>query len=311
MRSNKHIFRSCKSTLRWVQYLFEMNVKKGILVTAVPFLFFGAENGLAKSKKMVALEVTANFTKATQEAEALLAKKKRNEALTILREAEGLNLQIEQRAQLAAIKKLVSQAFLAEKSQQSYEVAISLRTKDLQQELSKLQEASLVDGSNFLIRLEMGRVLLAQGKCNEGLSLAEEMLKQNSEDGHAKLLADQAHFCNGNPFKFLKAEQLGKDEDPDLRWSWQFLWIEATLKNKAYGLAESTFLTIDDKVKTRYPDADFFEMAIKIGRGSKESVWIDTYRNKCASFSLVEGRRWLLDPNLCWRKPESLLNLSP
>ncbi len=285
-------------------------LSKGAHFRGVPFVFLTtllllSAVGFAKSKKSESAEIQV----AIQEAEAALAKRNRGEALAILIAAKKSIEDERLRVRLVEVEKTVSQVFIAEKAQQSYEVAISLRTKDLQQELIKLQEAAFADGSNFLIRLEMGRVLIGQGKCTEGLMMAEEILKQNPEEELAQLLSDQARMCKGLPLQYLGVATKGRD--PSLVWAWQFLQIEADLKKKNFLKAEATFLAVDNKIQTRYPDADYFEMAIKDHQGSTENVWIDTYRNKCTSFSLAEGRRWLVDPNLCWRKPESLLKTRP
>lgn len=229
----------------------------------------------------------------------LSLQKDRQQALTLLAAA----LQRETRpAAVAELKKTVSDIshlFFSDKTQQLYEVAISLRKTDFSQALGKITEASRIEPDNGAIVNEQSRLLIIKGDCSGAQELAGKQEKLTPYDEEIQLTLAQAALCSSGP---LTAEipDIAEAKKSSFQKFWLALLVEKAVKEKNLVKAQEILGALR-KVDPKYPEIAYWSWKIDQAQKKKDSESAQKYVMTCKNISASQYRQYMIDPMLCRR----------
>ena len=261
-----------------------------ILALALVTTSAGAEVKINKSE---------TYKDIIEKAYNLSLQKDRQQALTILASA----IQRESRPQaVAELKKTVSDIanlFFSDKTQQLYEVAISLRKTDFSQALGKITEASRLEPDNSAIVNEQSRLLIIKGDCSGAQELAAKQEKLTPYDEEIQLTLAQASLCSSGP---LTATTLDQNEAKKTNFQkfWLALLVEKAVKEKDTAKAQEILANLR-KVDPKYPEIAYWNWKIDQILKRKSGEAAQKYVMTCKNISASQYRQYMIDPMLCRR----------
>lgn len=203
----------------------------------------------------------------------------------------------------------ISSAFLGDKAQQLYELAVSFRKTDLAQMQNRLNEALRVEPDNLLLLNEMARLQIIRGECAGASEALAKHRRWNPYDELTLLTSGQAAVCQGDwpAYTTLRSQADGKKGPYGVFWL--ALEVERALKEKAEARAKES-LELLRKEDPQYPEIAFW--SLKLAKDvSSRSNFAQKYVMECKNVSAAQFRRYMMEPLLCRRTAEAETFIKP
>ncbi len=237
-------------------------------------------------------------------AQNLALQKDRQQAMNIL--SNAISKETPKNIANVELKKSLNElatVFFSDKTQQLYEVAITLKRTDLSQSLQKIAEAQRIEPDNILLALEQARLLIAKADC----SGAEEItIKQRSINPHFEemnLVHSQAAYCLSKLPVFAKGAEVIDMKRSALSKFWMILEAEKQIKDKNMLKAAETLNALK-KIDPQYPEIDYWLWKIDQLNKKKSPALAEKYVMTCKNISAYLYRQYMMDPMLCRHKAE-------
>lgn len=245
---------------------------------------------------------TENHKDIIDKASNLALQKDRAQALHVLlsalkRESAGSSAAAELKTALQEISNL----FLAEKTQQLYELGLSLKKADPAQAQMKISEALRLEPDNALLLIENARLLMARGDCPGASEAIQKQRKLNPQDEVAILVQAQAAACQGDWQGYATAKAAAATKSAPSQ-SWLFLELEKALKDKSENKAKEIFEKAR-KADARHPDLTYWSWRIEKDPARQQAL-AQRYLTVCRNLSAGVSRQYMMEPMLCRRTAE-------
>ncbi|MBX2988078.1 MAG: hypothetical protein KF802_09295 [Bdellovibrionaceae bacterium] len=197
----------------------------------------------------------------------------------------------------------ISSAFLSDKAQQLYELAVSFRKTDLNQMQSRLSEALRLEPDNLLLLNEQARLQIAKNECGAASEVMAKHRKWNPYDEQTLLTSAQAEVCLSDwpAYTTLRSQAEGR-KGPHAQF-WLALEVERGLKEKAETRARES-LELLRKESPQYPEIPFWSLKLSKDAHTKASL-AQKYVMDCKNISAAQLRRYMMEPLLCRRMAEA------
>lgn len=264
-------------------------------------LIFSAVLALAQVTKVFKAETYQDLI---AKAQNLALQKDRQQAMNILANAiRKENSKTQANNELKKSLNEISIIFFDDRTQQLYEVAITLKRTDLNQALQKITEAQRAEPDNSLLALEQARILIGKSDCSNAEEVAAKQLLQDPYFEELSLARAQAAQCMG---KLLPVARSG--ELPDVKKSifakfWLMLEVEKRIKDKNLAKASEVLASVK-KLDNKYPEIDYWHWKIDQLVRKKKSILAEKYIMTCKNISAHLYRQYMMDPMLCRRVAE-------
>ncbi len=196
----------------------------------------------------------------------------------------------------------ITNLFLLDKTQQLYELGLSLFLNDPRAAEAKFLEAQKLEPENIQITKAISAVKLSLNDCGLALEQANRALALNPWDNEAEVLLAKSYLCLGKTEKYLI---LRAGLDPRVALQTPY-WItidsqvqyQAEHFEKAKELADSVI-----KLDPDYPSAYFWSwksaMALKQKPGPALDSLLEKYNTLCENRTAKLSRKYLVDPLIC------------
>lgn len=269
---------------------FRFNPTKSITLIILIISIF-SQNGFSESKKR------ETYKDIILKANNLSLQKDRAQAINLLVGAiKSETVLNKEKAELKNALQLISHLFYYDKSQQLYELSLSLRRTDITQALEKSMEALKIEPDNLSILCENARQLIIKKDCKSAEELLLSAKNLNPYDEQLNLSFAQSQICLGKTNVVLNTGIESKKNEISRQWS--LLEIERLYQNKDY--AKIITLLKDYKSMDR-KNPEFYYWDWKV---SSDKLSAQKYVINCKELSTHAFRTYLLDPMLCVRTNE-------
>lgn len=272
--------------------------KKGTWLSLVPFLFFAlaaeAQTGLRDSAgEMV------------KKAQSMTLQRDRVQATRLL--AQGLSAEKNKgasRKELLATFDQISRLFFSDKTQQSFELALSLKPTDEELTVQKLREAQRMEPDNFAIEEALMRIRLAARDCEAVLGSQKNFPDQYLYIHSGQVLVAQALVCLGRYDEALKLKPIEYYMHTEtLSAVWLALEVEIHFKKSEFIKAREKALVLRG-LNPKYPEAYYWSFMAENQLKMPSESSGQKYFSLCRGLSLRQKREFDLDPFLCRRVSE-------
>lgn len=265
--------------------------KRALFFTALFFFFTSAI-----AQKKVAVESSAAVI---ERAQNLILQKDRHQALSLLARAlqrESGKGQSQAELKRASIE--MSRLFLSDKTQQAYEVALSLRRLEPAQAQARLQEVLKQEPENALIVLELAQVHILRSECNQALELIERTLALIPFDEELILAQVQALVClkkYDHPLILTISQQVKRSGSLQVYW----LLSEMELANVETSRSRSVNLLSQlIKLDPLLPQISYWRYRIEENKKNALNS-AQKYVMTCQNMTSADYRKYSKDPQLC------------
>ena len=238
-----------------------------------------------------------------EKAQNLLLQRDRQQALHILSGAIRREKQKPQLQELVTALDGVATYFLSDRSQQTYEAAISLRRSDIVQAQQRLQEALLMEPDNLLLVVENARLSIARRECKQAIQLLRAWKTKFADHALLTLTQAQAEAClvNLEPTGLKQAILFAKTNTEFTLFWWSIVADISVSTNDQGRLKEAhSYLA---KNHPDYPEIDYWAAQLE-SKNSKKSTILKKYLMTCKNISAATFRRYMIDPMICRRVAE-------
>jgi tetratricopeptide (TPR) repeat protein len=204
--------------------------------------------------------------------------------------------------ELQRLAETIAYAFYLDKTQQAYELALSLFSSNLKLTVMKLNEAASLEPDNAMIQIALVRAALRTEDCRSALEPLRKVQSLVPNSRAYTVLQGQVMICQNQYDKFWTLHAVAEAKaTPSLEWS--ALESEVHFKSRKYEEAESA-ASVAIKLDPLYPESYYWKWKSKILRRISTDSSGQSYLQKCKSLSLREIRSYIWDPNLCRRQQE-------
>lgn len=234
----------------------------------------------------------------------LSLQKDRGQAMTILinalkKESKKSTAQKE----LASALEQVSKVFYSDKTQQLYELGLSLKSTDPGTALNKLQEASRLEPDNLSIEIAIGRQILSNGDCSAAAARVSKLQSMAQAVEELRLLAAQAAVCLGKFDDYLAARNGLDLKQSQLATFWQAIEIEYLIKTASFAKAQDLAETLQKSDPT-FPESVYWKWKAETETKQRAEKSATRYLSQCKTMNGRLSRQYLPEPNLCRRTAE-------
>lgn len=238
-----------------------------------------------------------------EKAQNLLLQRDRQQALHILSGAIRREKQKAQLHELVTAFDGVATYFLSDRSQQTYEAAISLRRSDIAQAQSRLQEALVMEPDNLLLVVENARLSIARRECKQAIQLLRAWKTKFADHSLLTLTQAQAEACLGTmeTFGMKQVIAAAKSNNEHVPFWWSIVADLSAVANDSVRLKEAHGYLV--KNYPDYPDNDYWAAQLE-SKNSKKSAILKKYLMACKNVSAATFRRYMIDPMICRRIAE-------
>lgn len=259
----------------------------------------------AEEKKAPAPKRTAEgAADLLEKAHNLSLQKDRTQAISILvagirRENPNSANAKELRAALADIGGL----FFGDKTQQLFELALSLRKNDPAQAQAKLSEALRLEPDNVQLLTESVRLQILRGECSAAGETAAKHRKWNPFDEQLLLVAAQAAVCQGDWPAYAALRSQTDPRKGSYPKTWAALEVERAYREKATARGKEALDALK-KNDPEHPEIPFWTWKLETDR-SRQRAMAQRYVAGCKNLSAAQFRRYILEVFLCRRTAEA------
>lgn len=288
------------SSLHLRKINFPAYFKKAVLSATAFFIFMFyvcADAGVGKNK-------TESYKDIIEKAQNLSLQKDRQQATVIL--VQALKRETPTSKAYSELKKALNDnvgVFYSEKTQQLYELAISIRKIDLIQAQAKITEALRLEPDNQTVLLENVRIVLAKGDCTTATELLQKMRLFNPFEEAILLAQAQAAICSNDIAKYFAVRSQVEQKKWQYARDWQGLDLERLIREKNLSKAKEAFQQLQ-KMDPLNPELAYWEWKIDIDGGRKNDLAAEKYLNTCKNIAAGQYRKYLSDALLCRRTKE-------
>jgi hypothetical protein len=197
---------------------------------------------------------------------------------------------------LTAIQE-VSTVFYSEKTQQFYELAVSLTLVDPPLAMTKLNEANRVEPDNALVQIQLARLNALQGDCSKSLEQGLKLKEQNPFSEELDLLVAQAAACSEKWKYYLENKPKDLKKSSFMNY-WLLIETEMHFKKGELEQMANTLSELD-KGRSLDPEAAYWQWKLdssKKNLGEKSGL---KYIASCKKMTTRQAREFLIDPFLC------------
>lgn len=277
---------------------FIANLKKGTWLSLVPFLFLSPWAWAQKMANDVPSEVI-------KKAQSMTIQRDRIQALRLLSLALTADkVKGPAKKELLLAFDQISRLFFSDKTQQSFELAMSLLPTDEELTLQKLREAQRLEPDNFAIEEALMRLRITAKDCGAILSSQKSFQDQYLFLNSSQLLLAQAFTCLGRFEEALSLRPKEFYQPSDVLASvWLALEIEIHIKKSEFIRAREKALVLRG-LSPKYPESYYWSFSAENSLKMPADSSAQKYISLCRSLSLRQRREFDLDPHLCRRVPE-------
>jgi predicted Zn-dependent protease len=234
----------------------------------------------------------------------LVLQKDRSQAISILMAAlKHESKKSQAQKELALALEQVSKAFLNDKAQQLYELALSLRTADPSMSMNKLQEALRVEPENASIEVAISRASLASGDCDGAQARMVKQKELVTFDEEMRLILAQAYVCQGKFESYLALKSGTEIKKSKLALFWQNLEIEYLFKTAGIAKAHDQAISLH-KANPNFAEPLYWQWASENALKLKSEKAGQRYLALCKSMNNRTQRDFIPEANLCRRTTE-------
>lgn len=238
-----------------------------------------------------------------EKAQNLIIQKERSAAIQLLvgairRESPKSSASKEMKTALAGMTTI----FFSDKTQQTYELALTFRRTDLAQAQQRINEALRQEPQNSLLIVENARIQSLRGDCaaaQEGLKKAKD---RNPYDELILLGLAQTAICLGDIPQYTSIRSSADTSKGIYSREWAALEVERALLEKAESRARESIenlVTMDPG----HPEISFWRFQLEKSPEKKKSPALK-YVHGCKSMPLSVARRYLHEVSVCRRVSE-------
>jgi hypothetical protein len=263
-----------------------------------------------------AVAATLSIGSISKKSEDLVLHKKRHEAYTVIRKAIEQTKNLQRKNELIELQIRLGQIFLNEKTQQAYELAMSLVGKDNPGALSKLNDAKVIEGDNILVLMTMAKLYLIQGQNESALKEAQNLLRLGVDNEEVRLIQSAALLGQNQLEDFEKTRHLFNGLPDDMK--------ATRLRQRQKSAAQSNFAAewaLMDLEKS-FRSKDVVGIAngmVSLSRANPNHLELHYWKFKTDSVQTESGRKYIegckklfatgqreykLNPFLCQRVAE-------
>jgi hypothetical protein len=207
-----------------------------------------------------------------------------------------------QKELLAAIEK-VSKVFYSDKSQQLYELALSMKSTDPGTALSKLQEAARLEPDNLSIEMALARQSLSINDCDAALTRTMKQKDLYMAVEELRLAAAQADVCLAKYEDFQVLRNAQETKKSELSTFWNSLEAEYLFKTGAFQKSMEIAVNLQ-KQDNSFPEAHYWEWRTGTELKLKVDKAAQRYLSLCKTINSRLQRQYLPEPQLCRRTTE-------
>jgi tetratricopeptide (TPR) repeat protein len=272
------------------------------LKTAILFgvAFFFAFNTVAFAQKKKSGETYKDII---SKAHNLVLQKDRQQAQNILLAALK-----NEKANTKAHKELkntlseISNVFLSDKSQQMYELSLSLKRTDLNQAQQRLGEALRMEPDNVTLLLESARQSLMKNECSNAEEMANKAQKLIPGDDELMLVQAQIRLCENDLVGYQKIKDAATTTNFPLEWT--ALDVDRSVREKNFLKAKEA-LTQFKKISKQHPESNYWSWKLDNEQKVPNADAAQKYVMSCRNLSVQVARQYRLDPWLCGHVAEA------
>ncbi len=249
-------------------------------------------------------EKSENYQDIIEKAQNLILQKDRQQAMAIL--VKALHRESPRSVATTELKKTlndISAVFLNDKTQQTYEMALTLRQTDLNQAQQKISEALQFEPDNDLLLVEQVRIQIAKGDCSSAEETANKAKNQNPFSEEINLGYVQAAFCLNHFLEGQKIFDAADIKKSVLSKFWLMTLAEKEFKEKNYAHFNELMGQIK-KADPKYPEMDYWIWKYEQLQKRKNVDLADKYIMACKNISAQTYRQYMPDPMICRRLAE-------
>lgn len=250
------------------------------------------------AKKKIDNAQVETYQNIIEKAQNLMLQKNRSQAQDILSNAA------QKETNLAAIKELkktaieISNIFMTEKTHQLYENALSQRYNNVNEALNKINEAIKLEPTNFLLKFELGSLLIAKKDCKAAEANALSMREVLPFYEKVDLALAQAHLCAEQLEAFKKVIATVNTKKSEDEYAWLVLEFKASLQQGSFLAAQEKLKTLINKYKD-YPEIPYLQWKMSQAKQKPENDLAQKYLHQCKAISMSVYRKYLADSTLC------------
>lgn len=241
-----------------------------------------------------------------KKARQMLLQKERVAALSMLSAAAQKERKLgHQQASKNLIEAIdeISRAFILDKSQQAYEMALSLADAEPEEALSRLLEAQKLEPKNFVIELQIIRTQLALRSCSEASNGGRALAALNPFSEEVHLALGQAAACSKDYSELQKLAKTNPGSSQDLAVFWELLSAEEKVAS-GEGEAVKTKLRALAQTHEKFPSVFYWLWRTENPQSPEAEQAAQKYLVLCTSPSAALRRKYLLDPFFCRQRSE-------
>ncbi len=192
----------------------------------------------------------------------------------------------------------VSTVFYSDKAQQTFELALSLRSSDPALAVSKLNEAARLEPDNLQIMLEQIRLQISSGDCDGALKVVQKHRERNPYSEDLRLVLAQSLVCHGKFQEFQALRGPGDLKKNGRELYWQRLDLEHAFRTGAFAKGRDLAVQFSKNEPT-FPE--FFYWTWKLNQSLKvvDERSGTKYLTMCKSLSSRLMRQFQAEPRLC------------
>lgn len=243
---------------------------------------------------------TETFKDIIKKAQLLTLQKDRAQALLILTQAikkESGKLQAQK--DLIKAAQQISEIFLTELGQQTFELSRSMSNSDITLATEKLREAQKLEPDNVKILIELSVKLLSQMECGKAKEFVGQITSLNPFHPREIVLQGQVAACARDAEALAVAKAKAGDRNP--------IWVlnEIYVLNAAGDLAKVKQLVLShEKELDRFPETYYFKWKTE-DEGPQKITFAEKYIKSCQTKSGIQNGE-VEDPWMCAKTSEIL-----
>ncbi|MES3037405.1 MAG: hypothetical protein V4736_05800 [Bdellovibrionota bacterium] len=227
------------------------------------------------------------------EAEKLVLRKKRMEAINLLWEPGKIKKDTPENRKLL---ERISNLFLSEKAQNTYEEVLSWKRNDPTVSLDKINEALVIEPDNLLLLLEKGRLQVRKNDCEKASETLLPYTKINFPSEDLQILHFITQVCRG-------AKILGTNITlPAKNKKISPLWLLAELDHldqtkESMKIREN--LSQLEALGYKSPQIYYWNWKLQKAAKKQDVEAARKYNQTCKNLSSSQFREYFKDPHLC------------
>lgn len=243
---------------------------------------------------------TETFRDIIKKAQLLTLQKDRTQALLILTQAiKKESGKVQAQKDLIKAAQQISEIFLTEVGQQTFELSRSMSNADLNLSIEKLREAQRLEPDNVRILIELSVKLLSQMECGKAKEFVSQITSLNPFHPREIVLQGQVAACAKDADALARAKAKAGDKNP--------IWVlnEIYIHGASGDLAKVKQLVVShEKELDRFPETYYFKWKTE-EEGPQKVAFAEKYIKNCQTKSGIQNGE-VEDPWMCGKTSEVL-----